>query len=434
VEAQQQITEDKFERIFLYCFSWGCAGLFETEDREKFHKFLETKNAPLPAAQSSKSIDKETIFDYKFDIEKNTWILWEADAWVPPRRIQFSQLLIPTSDSTRAEFIIEKIQQLPVWRSVKRAEPGQQNTLLVGGGGTAKTSTIMMYTNKFDNSRMLLKRINFSSATTPRNFQDSIEAEVEKKQVKTYTPPENKKMTVFLDDVSMPLINNWGDQETLEIARQLVEQKGIYFLNKDDIGNLKIIENLLYLGAMNHPGGGRNDIPPRFKRHFFNMNMTSPSQRSIENIYGAILEHLLNPKKYNENIRNMKSFIIDATIAIWDVTRKRLLPTPTKFHYSFNIRDLARVFGGICRVIQQHQYKVIQNCSNVREKISPEQFLIILWRHEANRTFVDKLINNQDKKTFSDLLDRVTKDKFGDASGLGFEDEQLIQDYLFADF
>jgi len=209
-----------------------------------------------------------------------------------------------------------------------------------------------MYTNRFDNTVMLLKRINFSSATTPRNFQDSIEAEVEKKQVKTYTPPENKKMTVFLDDVSMPLVNTWGDQETLEIARQLVEQKGIYFLNKDDIGNLKIIENLQYLGAMNHPGGGRNDIPPRFKRHFFNMNMTSPSQRSVENIYGAILEHLMKPKYFNANLINMRPFIIDATIAIWDSTRKRLLPTPTKFHYNFNIRDLARVFGGICRVIQ----------------------------------------------------------------------------------
>jgi dynein heavy chain len=96
-------------------------------------------------------------------------------------------------------------------RSDKRAEPGQQNTLLVGGPGTAKTSTILMYTNKFDNSVMLLKRINFSSATTPRNYQDSIESEVEKRQVKTYGPPEHKKMTVFLDDVSMPLINAWGD-------------------------------------------------------------------------------------------------------------------------------------------------------------------------------------------------------------------------------
>jgi len=177
---------------------------------------------------------------------------------------------------------------------------------------------------------------------------------------------------------------------------------------------------------MNHPGGGRNDIPPRFKRHFFNMNMTSPSQRSVENIYGAILTHLFHPKKYSQNIIAMRPFLIDATIGIWDAVRKRLLPTPTKFHYSFNIRDLARIFGGICRVVQQTQYKVIQQCTNIREKISPELFLILLWRHESARTFVDKLVNYPDKKIFNDMLDRVTKEKFGDASGLGFEDEQLI--------
>lgn len=39
-----------------------------------------------------------------------------------------------------------------------------------------------MYVSKFDKDKMLFKRINFSSATTPYNFQESIEAEVERKQ------------------------------------------------------------------------------------------------------------------------------------------------------------------------------------------------------------------------------------------------------------
>jgi len=71
--------------------------------------------------------------------------MWVPDGWDPPKRIKFSQLLIPTGDSTRTEYIIGKISKLPVMRSEKRFEPSHNNTLLVGGPGTAKTSTILMY-------------------------------------------------------------------------------------------------------------------------------------------------------------------------------------------------------------------------------------------------------------------------------------------------
>ena len=98
------------------------------------------------------------------------WTMWQATNWEPPKKVVFSQLLIPTADSTRAEYIIKKIADLPVMRSEKRNEPSHNNTLLVGGPGTAKTSIIMMYCNQFDAATMLFHRMNFSSATTPFNF------------------------------------------------------------------------------------------------------------------------------------------------------------------------------------------------------------------------------------------------------------------------
>jgi len=182
---------------------------------------------------------------------------------------------------------------------------------------------------------------------------------------------------------------------------------------------------------MNHPGGGFNEIPNRIKRQFFSINMTEPSDRAVENIYGAILDALITSKKYSADILDMKQPLIEATIGVWKQTSGRLLKTPSKFHYSFNIRELARVFQGICRVAQAHTYKVIANSSRRKEKPLPPLFMVGLWRHECKRTFFDKLTNMADKKTFEGILDKVTKERFRDQ---GFDDDALMTDYLFADF
>ena len=279
-------------------------------------------------------------------------------------------------DSTRAEFIIQKVAGLP------RSNFCSKSVLLVGGPGTAKTSVVLMYSKKFS-SNMLFKQINFSSATSPKMFQDAIEGEVERRTGKTYAPPHNKSMTVFLDDMSMPVVNEWKDQITLEIVRQLIESEGFYFLTRDQRGDFKSIEGLQYVGAMNHPGGGRNSIPNRLKRHFFTFNCTPPSQRSVENIYGAILKALFNPKKYGEVI-NVINALTDSTIAVWNVIKKTLLPTPAKFHYVFNMRELSRVFQGCVRTVENPKFKVIHNSVN---KMKSDLFVVGLWRHECLRVF-----------------------------------------------
>lgn len=182
---------------------------------------------------------------------------------------------------------------------------------------------------------------------------------------------------------------------------------------------------------MNHPTNGRNDVPNRIKRLFYSINIPPPSSKAVEGIYGKILETLLPEKKYSTEIFQMIGPLVEATIQLWESASTKLLPTPTKFHYVFTIRELARVFGGMARVAQGDK-KVINSCLGLKDVKDPRLFMIGLWRHECQRTFVDKLINNQDKKTFEDILDRVSKEKFREL--YHFDEAEVLTQFQFADF
>jgi len=67
-----------------------------------------------------------------------------------------------------------------------------------------------------------------------------------------------------------------------------------------------------------------------------------------------------------------------------------LRPTPAKFHYLFNLRDVSKVFQGVLMT----KPISIQNPETMAK----------LWVNESQRVFYDRLINNEDKLWFTKLI------------------------------
>ena len=65
-------------------------------------------------------------------------------------------------------------------------------------------------------------------------------------------------------------------------------------------------------------------------------------------------------------------------------------PTPAKFHYLFNLRDVSKVFQGVLMT------KPIS--------IQNPEVMAKLWVNESQRVFYDRLINNEDKLWFTKLI------------------------------
>jgi dynein heavy chain len=113
-------------------------------------------------------------------------------------------------------------------------------------------------------------------------------------------------------------------------------------------------------------------------------------------IFTSILSVFL--RTFPSPVQSLCAPTVAATVELYNNVCKTLLPTPIKPHYTFNLRDLGKVFQG-CLM-----------CSD--KMLSEDKQFTRLWIHESTRVFDDRMINQEDHDWFRNQLDTLLDKHF----------------------
>ncbi|XP_018599950.2 dynein heavy chain 2, axonemal [Scleropages formosus] len=356
------------ELWFTFSLIWSVCASVDEDGRKKIDTFLREMDGTFP--------NKDTIYEYYVDFKSKGWASFEdklPKGWRYASKAPFYKIMVPTVDTVRYNFLVRSLVC------------GQCPVLLTGPVGTGKTSVAQSVLQELDLSQWAMLTINMSSQTTSNNVQAIIESRVEKHTKGVYVPMGGKRMLVFLDDLNMPALDDFGSQPPLELLRLWIDYGFWYDRQKQ---TLKCIKDMFLLASMGPPGGGRTHISGRLQSRFNLINMTFPSESQIKRIYGTMINQKL--QEFEEEVKPIGTVLTQATLDLYYSIVARFLPTPAKIHYLFNLRDISKVFQGLLRA---H-----------RDFHDTKQSITRLWIHECFRVFSDRLVDHSDLEAFVGLL------------------------------
>jgi dynein heavy chain len=374
-----ELIPQLIEPWFFFSLVWSVGGTCDGESRKKFSDFI--RDIMKQKQVEMQFPDEDLVYDYKLEdggvsaaksdddddegVEHEIgWVSWMKGVSMPNivPETRFSDIIVPTLDLVRGSFLVNLLTT------------NAKKILCVGPTGSGKTLCVANRLLTGMPEKYVANFVTFSARTSANQTQDIIDGKLDKRRKGIFGPPLGKKFVLFIDDLNMPALEVYGAQPPIELLRQYCDHHGWY--DRKAIGAFRELVDINLLCAMGPPGGGRNPITARFKRHFNMLSFCEMEDASKQKIFSVILQSWIRDCP-NDDVKGLCELVVKNTIDVYNTITTQLLPTPAKIHYTFNLRDLSKVFQGILMAKP--------------DKIENEAEIIRLWYHENCRIFQDRL-------------------------------------------
>jgi dynein heavy chain len=370
----------KVDGALIFSLIWSTGASTDTKGRtlynDKLRELLEGSPWKFPP--------KGSVYDWRWDPLASKWLGWldTVPAYSIPNGALFGEILVPTVDTVRYMHLMTTLLTC------------SYHSLFVGDTGTGKSVMIKDRILKGLPEKYVPQFMNFSAQTRANQTQDIIDGKVDKRRKGVFGPPLGKKMIVFVDDLNMPAKEKYGAQPPIEILRQLIHWGGWW--DRKEIEWRSLID-LIFIAGMGLPGGGRTHLTCRYTRWFNIISVTPIDPDGMTRIFATILGWFMG-QFTSISAAAVVQPVVQATLEVFQTVSVELLPTPSKSHYTFNLRDIAKVVQGVLNTSPSE-------CAS-------ETDIFRLWTHEVRRVFQDRLTDEIDRAWFEKMHGEVVQKHF----------------------
>ena len=277
-------------------------------------------------------------------VRHRTWSTWVLGTELrSPRRTPKDpadfNILVPTLDTTRYTFLL-----------TSSLDNGKHVLLFVGETGTGKSVLVQKLLTMASMATDVARSINLLGADVgqPDAGHHRVEAR-QAAQERARRAARQAQTVIFVDDLNMPALEKYGAQPPIELLRQWIDTSGFYdrkklFFKRVDHGVRRRVRP-----------AGRRAQPDHAAPHAPLQHASRARRSTTRRCSASSSDH---PRPAASSARRASSptnaALLErpssATIDIYDRVLAKMLPTPAKSHYTFNLRDVSRVLQGMLHV------------------------------------------------------------------------------------